>query len=249
MLSAVTLRDLRSYLVTPFGWLVFAVVTAVLAYLFLEQVEHYVRLQSRLVMLPNAPGITQLVVAQWMNSCAWVLLLVIPLMTMRTFSEEWRGATMALLLTAPLSSVTLVWSKFISVLIFFWLLLLVLAFLPLSLLLGTDLDLGLVAAGMLGLLLYSAACIAIGVYISLLSRLPWVAAVLTLGVLAMLSIVRHDGSLNMAVTPLTYLSPATHFEAFTRGIVTLANLVYFLVLIVTMLALSVVRFAYLRRSG
>lgn len=249
MLSAVTTRDLRSYLVTPLGWWVFAVATGLLAYLFLEQVEHYVRLQNRLVVLPNAPGITQLVVAQWMSSCAWVLLLIIPLITMRTFSEEWRGATMALLLTAPLSSVTLVLSKYFSALIFFWLLLFVLALLPLSLLLGTELDLGLVAAGMFGLLLYSAACIAVGVYISLLTRQPWVAAVLTLGVLMMLWIVRHDGSLNAAVTPLTYLSPATHFEVFTRGIVSLENVSFFILLTVAMLALSVVRFAYLRRSG
>lgn len=249
MFSAVAARELRSLFVTPLGWIVFAVTVGLLSYLFLEQVEHYIRLQSRLMALPNAPGITQLVVAQWMGNCAWILMLVIPLITMRTFSEEWRGATMPMLFTSPLSDSALVLGKFCSVLIFFTLLIVVLALLPVSLVLGTEPDWGLIAAGLMGLFLYTAASCAIGIYVSLLTRQPWIAAVATTGVLMLLWIMRGDEAVQREITVYSYLSPAPHFEAFTRGVISAVDISYFLLTCFALLALSVIRFAHMRRVG
>ena len=169
MIFTIAGRELRSLFLSPLAWSILAVTLFILAYLFLTQIETYISLQPRLAALEGAPGVADIVVAPLFADAAVVLLLITPLITMRTISEERRNRTLSLLFSAPVSMTEIVIGKYLGVLFFFLILLGMLALMPLSLLAGTELDMGKFAAGMLGLTLVVAAFSAIGLYMSSLT--------------------------------------------------------------------------------
>jgi hypothetical protein len=101
---AVAGRELRGLFVTPFGWIALAVMQFVAAWLFLVQLEGFVQLQARLAAVAGAPGVTDLVVAPALAQVGVLLLLVMPLVSMRAISGERQAGTLQLLLAAPLSA-------------------------------------------------------------------------------------------------------------------------------------------------
>ena len=151
MIFTIAGRELRSLFLSPLAWSILAVTLFILAYLFLTQIETYLSLQPRLAAIEGAPGVADIVIAPLFADAAMVLLLITPLITMRTISEERRNRTLSLLFSAPVSMTEIVLGKYLGVLSFFLILLGLLTLMPLSLLVGTDLDVGKLAAGLLGL--------------------------------------------------------------------------------------------------
>jgi len=146
-------RELRSLFLSPMAWAILAVVSGICAWFFLSYLDFFLQIQPRLAAVPGGPGAADIVVAPLFSTAATVLLLVVPLLTMRLISEERRAQTLPLLLSAPVSMTEIVLGKFLGVLGFVLVMLLLIAAMPLSLLAGGTLDLGLWAAGVLGLLL------------------------------------------------------------------------------------------------
>ena len=118
MIFAITARELRGIFLSPVAWTLLAVVQGLLAWIFLVLVDDFRDLQGRLAALDNAPGVTDLVAAPLFRVAAWVLLLLVPLLTMRLLSEERRTGTLDLLLSAPVGSVAIVLGKYLGVMLF-----------------------------------------------------------------------------------------------------------------------------------
>ena len=189
MILTIAARELRSLFLSPLAWAILAVTQFILAWLFLAQIDTWMTLQPRLAAIEGAPGVADIVVAPLLANAATVLLLITPLITMRSLSDEYRGRTISLLFSAPVSMTEIVLGKYLGTLGFFLVLLIMLALMPLSLLVGTDLDMGKLAAGLLGLALLLATFAAIGLYMSSLTEQPVVAAVTTFGLLLLLWII------------------------------------------------------------
>ena len=183
MIFTIAARELRSLFLSPLAWAILAVTQFIMAWLFLAQIETWLTLQPRLAAIEGAPGVADIVVAPLLANAAIVLLLITPLITMRSLSEEYRARTISLLFSAPVSMTEIVLGKYLGILGFFLAVLVMLALMPLSLMVGTDLDLGKLAAGLLGLSLMLSAFAAIGLYMSSLTEQPVVAAVTTFGLL------------------------------------------------------------------
>jgi ABC-2 type transport system permease protein len=242
MIATIAARELRSLFLSPLAWSILAVTLFILAYLFLSQLEAYVGLQPRLAALNGAPGVADIVVAPLFADAAVVLLLITPLVTMRVLSEERRNRTISLLFSAPVSMTEIVVGKYLGVVSFFLILLGLLSLMPLSLLAGTELDLGKVAAGMLGLMLVTAAFAAIGVYMSSLTEQPTVAAVTTFGLLLLLWIIDWAGNNQMEDSGLlAYLSMLRHYEPLLKGLFNSVDVVYYLLVIVLFIGFSIRR--------
>ncbi len=243
MVFTIAARELRSLFLSPLAWSILATVQLILGYLFLSQLDAYVALQSRLLAIEGAPGITELVVAPVYANAAIVLLLVVPMLTMRLISEERRGQTLSLLFSAPLSMTEIVLGKFIGIMGFLLLMVLMITLMPLSLLLGGELDFGMVVSGVLGLTLMLASFAAIGVFMSSLTAQPTIAAVSTFGVLLMLWIVDWAGNSNSSQSSelFSYLSLLHHFEALLRGVFNSSDVMYYLLLVVLFLVMSIRR--------
>ena len=242
MIFTIAARELRGLFLSPLAWTVLAVVQAILAWIFLLLLDEFLQLQSQLLGVPGAPGVTDLVAAPLLRAAAWILLIVMPLLTMRLISEERRSRTLCLLLSAPVSMTEIVLGKYLGILTFVGIVVFMISLMPLSLLAGTSLDLGKLLAGLLGLALMLASFAALGLYLSTLTAQPAVAAASTFGVLLLLWIIDATTGPREEVTNLlAYLSLLRHYEALLMGMFISADVVYYLLFIGAFLALSVRR--------
>ena len=241
MALTIAARELRSLFLSPLAWSILAVVQFILAYMFLAQVDLYLSVQGQLLAAGSAPGVTVAVVAPILGNAAIVLLLVVPLLTMRLISEERRAQTLALLFSAPLSMTEIVLGKFFGVLGFLMIMVALILLMPLSLLVGVSLDLGMLAAGGLGLFLLVACFAALGLFVSTLTAQPAVAAISTFGALLMLWILDMAGNDAQGDSLLGYLSMLRHYESLLRGAFDSSDVVYYLLFVIFFLVLSIRR--------
>ena len=241
MIFTIAGRELRSLFLSPLAWSILAVTLFILAYLFLTQIETYLSLQPRLAAIEGAPGVADIVIAPLFADAAMVLLLITPLITMRTISEERRNRTLSLLFSAPVSMTEIVLGKYLGVLSFFLILLGLLTLMPLSLLVGTDLDIGKLVAGLLGLTLVVAAFAAIGLYMSSLTEQPTVAAVTTFGLLLLLWIIDWAGNTTGDSNTLAQLSMLRHYEPLLKGLFNSADVAYYLLIIALFIGFTIRR--------
>ena len=240
MILTIALREFRNLFLSPLAWVVLAVTQAILAWMMFVQIDVFFSLQDQLATMPNAPGVTDLVVAPILEIASIILLMITPLMTMRLLSEEKRSGAISLLLSAPVSATEIVVGKYLGIVLFMLVFVSMIALMPLSLYMGTELDMGKLAAGLLGLLLLLSAFSAAGLFMSSLTASPVVAAVSTFGLLLLLWIIDSNaGGDNAKDTVLTYLSLLQHFSPLLRGIVDSRDLAYFALFILGFLALSI----------
>ncbi len=244
MVGVLALRELRALFLSPLAWAVLAVIQLILAYLFLAQLEEYFVLQPRLQALDNAPGVTEIVVAPLYGSAAFILMMVVPLITMRVVSDERRNRTLPLLFSAPVSMTEIVVGKYLGVLGFLLVMVGMLTLMPLSILVAGPLDPGLLAGLVLGTVLLLGAFAAAGVFISTLTDQPAVAAIGGFGLLLLLWIIDWAGDKvdhEAASGLLAYLSLLRHFQALGRGLFSTADVIYYLLFITVFLVLAIRR--------
>jgi ABC-2 type transport system permease protein len=232
-------HELRRLFKSPLAWVILATVEFLLAILFLILLNQFMN---------PAPwfagrGVTEIVVAGLFQVSGIVLLLVTPFITMRIFSEERRTGTIRLLLSSPVSITELVLGKYLGTLGFLIILLALIALMPLSLLMGTPIDLLQLSAGLLGLFLLMASFAAIGLFISTLTSQAAIAAITTFGVLFVLWIINlastTGGEVFRAV--FSYLSLLKHYDNLINGMLDSVDVLYYLIICVTFVVLSVWR--------
>ena len=235
-------RELRSLFLSPLAWTILGVTQLILAYMFLTQIDYYLTIQAKLLGIPGAPGVTDLVVAPLFGNAAVILLLITPLLTMRTISDERRNKTISLLFSAPISLTEIVLGKFLAILAFSLIILCSIILMPLSLLTIGELDMGKFFACLLGMTLLMASFNALGLYMSAVASQPTVAAVGSFGALLLLWIIDWAGSNSgNSSSLLEYISIMRHFENLLRGLVNTSDIIYFVLFIAGFLILSIRR--------
>ncbi|MEW4983333.1 MAG: ABC transporter permease subunit [Cycloclasticus sp.] len=235
-------RELRSLFLSPLAWTILGVTQLILAYMFLTQIDYYLTIQAKLLGIPGAPGVTDLVVAPLFGNAAVILLLITPLLTMRTISDERRNKTISLLFSAPISLTEIVLGKFLAILAFSLIILCSITLMPLSLLTIGELDMGKFFACLLGMTLLMASFNALGLYMSAVASQPTVAAVGSFGALLLLWIIDWAGSNSgNSSSLLEYISIMRHFENLLRGLVNTSDIFYFVLFIAGFLILSIRR--------
>jgi ABC-2 type transport system permease protein len=243
MIFLIAGQELRRLFLSPLAWSILAVVELILGYLFLVQVSTFLDLQPQLAITEGAPGLTEIVVAPLLANAAVVLLLVVPLLTMRLISEERRAQTLSLLFSAPISMTEILLGKYLGVMGFFLILVALMALMPLSLLLGGSIDWGLVGAGFIAVVLLLGSFAALGLFMSTLTAQPAVAAIATFGVLLLLWILdwAAETGAETASGLFGYLSLLRHYEAMLEGVFNSADVAYYALFIATFLILSIRR--------
>lgn len=241
MILSIIINELRRLFLSPLAWVLLAVMQGLLAWVFLILVNDFREAQSGLAILENAPGVTDLIAAPLLRVSAWGLLVLTPLLTMNLFSEERRSRTLDLLLSAPISVSLIVLGKYLAVMIFLLGVTVLVLAMPLALTMGTTLDFGKLLAGWLGLILLASSFTAMGLYISMLTTQPLVAAVVTLSLSLFLSIIDIQGSSGKVGSLFNYLSLLSHYDALQRGLFNSTDVVYYLLLSLAFLCLAIRR--------
>ncbi|MCW8943181.1 MAG: ABC transporter permease subunit [Sedimenticola sp.] len=234
MIINLSARELRSLFQSPLAWTLLAVLTLVLAWLFLVQIETYLKIEPNLISRSSEQGVTDLIITPLFDSSAMIFLLITPLLTMRLLSEEYRTGTIQLLLSSTLSTRQIILGKYLALLGMLACALLLTALLPFSLLFGADVDTGRVFASLLGLALLISSYGAIGLLLSSLTEQPAVAAVGTYGVLLFLWIINLSNQSEL----FGWLSLANHYRPFLSGVVNTGDISYFILIIGASLLMS-----------
>ncbi len=239
MLFTLAAKELKALFASPLAWVVIAVLQIILAWIFLAQLNAFMLVQPQLVQLSNPPGVTEFVATALFGSVAVVLLMAVPLLSMRLVAEERRNQTMPFLLSAPLSMSEIILGKFLGLLLFLAVIIGLTALMALSLGFGTHPDYGLIAANGLGLLLLVACYASLGLFISCLTAQPVVAAIATLGALLGLWVI--DAAASAPDSWLHWASLLKHFENFNRGLIDTADVAFLTLVTATFLALAIRR--------
>lgn len=228
-------KDISSYFHSWLGVLVYTLFIALTGAFFFLLLSGYQRLSLEVArgMIPNVDRVTltQFVFGSFFMNLGTVLTLLVPILSMRAFSEEHKHQTLELLFTYPLSDYDIVAGKFAGLVWFLVLLILPSAgyvgFLHWT---GVSLDWGMLISGYLGLLILGAGYLALGLFISALTDSPVVTAMITFGCLILLNGLDWiSASLEGRAAHLVQLiSPLGHFRDFTLGVIDLSHLVFFL---------------------
>lgn len=248
MIFTIARHELRRLFLSPLAWVILAVVEFILAWIFLQHIESFLTIQSQLLGVSGEYGVTEVVATPLFGNTAIVLLLVVPLISMRLVTEERRNKTLPLLFSAPLSMTEIVLGKYLGLYAFLLIQLLLIALMPLSLLAGGGLDFGLLASSLLGLALLLGGFAAVGLFMSTLTQHQTVAAVSTFGVLLFFWLLDWARA-GAGGGALPYLSLLNHTEPFLKGLFDTRDVVYHLLFSATFLALSVRRLDMDRLGG
>jgi ABC-2 type transport system permease protein len=249
MITKLTAKELRTFFYSPAAWLVLVTFGAHAA-----------------ICMANA--------VSWATGESWVsgdllfadlssFFLVLPqylylytaLLTMGLMSTEYNDGGIKLLMSSPVRIVEIVLGKYAAVLVCGLVLSAVIAVLGAiaSVYIVQPLDVSLFLSGLFTFFLVFALYAAVGLFVSSLTSYLLIAAVGTVAVLFIL----QDFTVNVASDSIplflqrmltVWLTPATHYRTGYQGLISTADLLYFVVLIVLMLVLTALRLSFLRRS-
>ena len=223
---AIAWKELKTYFSTPAAYIVGAMFLVFTGIVFvLDVTRPFAEASVRGFIIP----------------ASFFFVLLAPLLTMRLLAEEQKLGTLELLLTAPVRDWEVVMGKYLAALVMLLATLAMTLYYVLLLYWFGDPDTGPVLSAYLGLILYGAAALAVGLLASSLSANQIVAAVVGMVVLLTLAFVDRLGQLvsGLAQDVLTGMSMNARFIDFTRGIVDTSNVVYYLSLAAVFLFLTV----------
>lgn len=237
-------KELRSSFVSPVVYVVgavFLLIFGVLSYLAVvnagNQAIRFMQIQGATAQI----NLNDLVFRPTFYSLAIVLLLILPILTMRLFAEERKLRTFELLMTSPIGTNEIIAGKFFSVYLVFLALLALTGLVPLTLDTYSSFDWNPVLTGYLGLALMGALFLATGIFASALTENQIVAAFLSFGLLILLWLLGALGSVLGDTTAgnfLSYLSFIEHYDHLVRGLIETKDLVYYVSGMVFMLFLT-----------
>jgi ABC-2 type transport system permease protein len=165
-----------------------------------------------------------------LSNASVLVLFLLPMVTMRTYSEEKRSGTIELLLTSPLTDFEIIVGKFLGTVGLYLALLGVTAVYVGILFLYGRPEWRPLVAGYLGLLLLGSCFIALGLFISSTTKNQMVAGAATFVVGLLFWIISWfaDSTGPMVSQVLSYLSITEHFDDFGKGIIDSKHVVYYL---------------------
>ncbi len=161
----------------------------------------------------------------------WIFLLIIPAVTMRSWSEEKKSRTIELLLTLPLRDIEIVLGKFLAGMIFIFIALLLTLVSPIVIASMGNLDWGLVIGGYLGALLLGGAYLSLGLFVSAVNKNQITAFIVSLTACFLFMIVGADfvltGIPHFLISFLKLSSVTYHFSNISRGIIDFRDIFYY----------------------
>ena len=243
-------KEIYSIFASPIFYAASFIFLVVAGYFFYSNTLYFSILSfqaTRDPFLSEKLNLTSMVVTPFFGDLSTILLLMLPLITMRLYSEERKTGTIELLFTYPLSDVGTLLGKYLATLLV--LVIMVAGTLPYMGLLESfaSLDWGVVFSGYLGVFLLGAGFIALGIFTSCLTENQIVAAVLSFGALLLFwGLVWARSYLGpVAGHAVELISIVTHLEPFTKGLVNTKDIVYYVVFVFFWLFMTV-RFLKLR---
>jgi ABC-2 type transport system permease protein len=228
---AIAHKELKSYFSSPIAYIVIGLFALVYGYFYAVMLQYFVRASMQMGQMggQQAMNINQDMLRPVVQNITVVMLFLLPMITMRTYSEEKRSGTIELLLTSPLTDFQIIMGKFLGAMgLYAAMLVATLPHMAVLFVYGSPEWKPLVTS-YLGLLLMGGCFISLGLFISSLTKNQIVAAAITFSTFLLLWVVSWIGSFSSGwITDTTaYLSIIEHLDDFTKGVIDTSHLVYY----------------------
>jgi ABC-2 type transport system permease protein len=225
-------KELNSYFNSPIAYLVMALFGILSGYFFYVYVAFFVEGSMRSQMMGRSVpmDVNDMVIRQLLANLSVIGLFMIPMITMRLFAEEKRSGTIELLTTSPVRDMEIILGKWLAALTLYAAVLGISALSVGSLFLYGKPDLSPILTGYLGLLLQGGALLAIGTFISTLTRNQIIAAFATFAVSLLLWVLDAVSAVEQAAwaKAVAYLSVLSHSESFAKGVIDTRDVIFYL---------------------
>lgn len=216
-MSAIFKREFKAFFTSPIGYVVLALVFALSGFFF------YVY---------NMLGGSADLSGVFSSLLMYILLLVLPILTMRLLSDDKRQRTDQALLTAPVSLVGIALGKFFAALLIFAIGISITILFAIIIAFQVTPDWLVIIGNYLGLLLLGGMIISIGLFISSLTESQLIAALGTFTVSLLLMLLPGLATLFPSLTwlseALNFLSVTSRYSDFTAGLINYDNIIFFL---------------------
>lgn len=225
-------KELRSYFVSPIAYILLALFAIAFGFFFWNFVYAFVNEGIASQMRGNAFPMNvneQLIRPLIANDLSIIGLFLVPLISMRLFAEEKRTGTFELLATSPVHDYQMILGKWLAAMILYGAMLLLTAINFAWIFKYGSPDWKPLAIAYLGLFLQAGLMLAIGIFISSLTRNQIIAGSVSFVVCLLLWIVGwvNEYDSTPAARVMAYLSIPSHFESFTKGLFSLKDAVFF----------------------
>ena len=231
---AIAGKELRSYFVSPIAYVVITGFLLLGGWFFFNLLARFSFLLQIYSSMRNPEAqmrlnLNEFVIAPLLHNLSVVLVILVPVITMRSFAEEKRSGTYELLMTSPLSIMEIVAGKFLGCVAFLLIMIGLTGIYPIILMAYGNPEIGIMASGYLGLLLLAVAFATVGLLTSSFTENQIIAAVICLVLLLLLYVIAWPAETAGPVmgAVLKYLSLTEHFGEMVKGIIDTKDLVYF----------------------
>lgn len=224
-------KELRSYFASPVAYVLLVMFGVAFGWMFWNALGYFVfegmEMQMRGSSFPM--NLNEQIIRPLLQNVSVIGLFFIPLITMRLFAEEKRIGTIELLATSPVRDLEIILGKWLAAVALYSCMLLFTAVNFAFLFKYGNPDWKPLAIGYLGVLLEAGGLLAIGTFISTLTKNQIVAGAVTFGVCLMLVIFGWVSGYETSgwAKVLSYLSLPTHSESFVRGVIDTKDLIFY----------------------
>lgn len=228
---AIADKELRAYFASPMAYIIIGLFSLLFGWFFYMYLMVFVQQSEQMMQFGGgAANINQQMIRGVLLNSAVIILFVMPMITMRTYSEEKRSGTIELLLTSPITDLQIILGKFFGALgLYVAMLVVTMLYMGILFVYGNP-EWRPIVAGYLGLLLMGGCFISAGLLISSLTKNQIVAGFITFAVFLMLWVINWIGESSGPTTRVivSYLSITEHFDDFARGIIDTKHVIYYL---------------------
>ena len=227
-------RDLKSYFTSPIAYVVIALFIAVSGVFFYALLTRFLNIQMQAMFRAQQMGqsipvnVNEFLLRPLLSNMSIIALFMIPMITMRSFSEDKRSGTMELLLTSPVTNTQLILGKYFAAFTLYASMVILAFVYPVVLMIYGQPEIMPTIMGYLGLLFLGVATVSVGVLISSMTENQIIAAVGTFAILMLFWMVGWLGTGESAFSSIAqYVSIIEHMDDFTKGVFDTTHLVYY----------------------
>jgi len=231
--TAVLRKELAVYFATPIFYVTGFCFLLLGGYFFYSNTLYYTLISFQAAQNPQLASYLnplQMVFRPLFATLGVVLLLLVPLLTMRLLAEEKKAGTAELLFTYPLTDWAIILGKFLAALLVYAIFLAFTFVYPVAFGTLARLDWASLGACYLGMVLLGGACLALGLFTSSLTENQIIAAVTAFALLLLFWIIGWQQEIGAPGWRGVFaaLSMMDHFDGFVRGVIDSRDLVYYL---------------------
>lgn len=228
-------KELKSYFASPIAYLLLAIFAVIFGFFFYSATRFFVLQGMQMQMMGRGMpmDVNEYVIRPLLTNASVIGLFLIPMITMRLYAEEKRSGTIELLMTSPVRDLEIVLGKWFAALVLYAAILGISAINLAILFAYGRPDWKPVVVGFLGLVLQGGCLLAIGIFISTLTKNQIIAGGATFAVCLMLWILDWVSAYDQSAWAkvIAYLSVVTHFEPFSKGVIDSKDIIFYLTMI------------------